>query len=120
MAVQVRFNDNSKVVLKTLDGNVSAALNAMGIKATNLILWQMRQGYGKPIRQTGDLQRDVQYEVDKAGRKVRVGNTLEYGPYVHDGTYKMAGRPYIRDGLTGESHAKQLRTVAEENLKKGF
>ena len=120
MAVQVKITDNSKTVLKTLDGNVPAALNAMGIKATNLILYQMRQGYGKPIRQTGDLQRDVQYEVNESSKIVSVGNTLEYGPYVHEGTYKMAGRPYIRDGLIGDDHARQLRQVAEENLKKGF
>lgn len=120
MAVQVKFTDNSKTVLKTMDGNVPAALNAMGVKAVNFILHQMREGYGKPIRQTGDLQRDVQYEVNENSRIVRVGNTLEYGPYVHEGTYKMAGRPYIRDGLIGDDHARQLRQAAEENLKKGF
>lgn len=120
MAVRVKLNDNSRVVLKTLDGNVSAALNAMGIKAQNLILRQMQQGYGKPIRQTGNLQRDVQYEVNERAKVVRVGNTLEYASYVHEGTSKMAGRPYIQDGLTGENHGKQLRQVAEEALKNGF
>lgn len=120
MAVQVKLKDNSRVVLKTMEGNVSAALEAMGIKAENLILRQMRQGYSKPIRQTGDLMRDVQYEVEEGLRQVRVGNTLHYAPYVHEGTYKMKGRPYIQDGLTGESHAKQLQKVAEENLKRGF
>ena len=92
----------------------------MGIKAQNLILRQMQQGYGKPIRQTGNLQRDVQYEVNERAKVVRVGNTLEYASYVHEGTSKMAGRPYIQDGLTGESHGKQLRKVAEEALKNGF
>lgn len=120
MAVRVKLEDNSRVVLKTMDGNVAAALNAIGIKAQNLILWQMQQGYGKPIRQTGNLQRDVQYEVDERAKVVHIGNTLEYATYVHDGTYKMAGRPYIQDGLTGENHGKQLRQVAEEALKKGF
>jgi lipopolysaccharide export system protein LptA len=120
MAVRVKLNDNSKVVLKAMEGNVAAALNTMGIKAQNLILWQMRQGYGKPIRQTGNLQRDVQYEVDERAKVVRVGNTLEYAPHVHEGTHKMAGRPYIQDGLTGESHGKQLQQVAEEALKNGF
>ena len=120
MAVQVRFNDNSKVVLKTLNGNIPAALNAIGIAAVNLIHNQMEQGYGKPIRQTGDLMRDVQYEVDEQGRKTRVGNTLEYGPYVHDGTYKMPGRPYVRDSLTGEHAAQKLQQAAAPHVKKGF
>ena len=120
MAVQVKFNDNSKVVLKTLEGNIPAALNAMGITAVNLIAHQMQDGYGKPIRQTGDLMRDVQYEVDEQGQKTRVGNTLEYGPYVHDGTYKMAGRPYVRDGLTGGEAARKLKQSAEPHISRGF
>lgn len=120
MAVKVKLTDNSKIVLNQMNGNVEAALNAMGTKAVNLILWQMRQGYGKPIRITGDLQRDVQYEVNAEAQFTRVGNTLEYSKFVHDGTYKMKGRTYMQDGLTGENHAKQLQQVAEENLKVGF
>lgn len=120
MATQVKLKDNSKIILKTMDGNVEAALSAMGTKAVNLILWQMRQGYGKPIRITGDLQRDVQYEVDTGAQVVRVGNTLNYAKHVHDGTSRMNGRPYITDGLTGEGHAKQLKAVAESALQKGF
>lgn len=121
MPVKVTLTDNSDKVLAQLEGNKEAALNAMGIKAVNLILWQMRQGYGNPIRQTGDLQRDVSYEVNNSSPDtVDVGNTLKYGPYVHDGTYKMAARPYIRDALTGEDHKKQLQKVAEAALKTGF
>ena len=121
MPVKVVLKDNSDQVLAQLEGNKKAALNAIGIKSVNLILWQMRQGYGKPIRQTGDLQRDVSFEVENSGPDtVDVGNTLEYGPHVHDGTYKMPARPYIRDGLTGEAHKKQLQDVAEAALKIGF
>ena len=122
MAVKVKFTDNSVQVKTRMQGNRNAALHAMGIKAVNLILWQMRKGYGKPIRKTGNLQRDVSYEVHAETGSVDVGNTLEYAPFVHEGTYKnkMKGRPYIRDALTGENHIKQLRKVAEDELKKGF
>lgn len=118
MPIKVTLIDNSDKVLAQLKGNKEAALNAMGIKAVNLILWQMRQGYGKPIRQTGDLQRDVQYDLHEDS--VDVGNTLHYALYVHDGTRRMAARPYIRDALTGEDHKKQLQKVAEAALKTGF
>lgn len=121
MPVKVTFEDNSDKILTQLDGNKKAALEAMGIKAVNLILRQMQQGYGKPIRKTGDLQRDVSYEVENSGpNTVDVGNTLEYGPFVHEGTYKMAARPYIRDALTGDSPQEQLQKVAEAALKNGF
>ena len=120
MATKYVFTDNSGKILTQLDGNVERALEAMGVKAVNLILCQMRQGYGKPIRKKGDLQRDVNYEVDLGTKSVTVGNSLEYAPHVHDGTSKMEGRPYIRDALTGESHTSQLRKVAEAYLQEGF
>ena len=121
MPVKVTLIDNSDKVLAKLEVNKEAALNAIGIKAVNLILWQMRQGYGKPIRQTGDLQRDVSYAVNNsAPDTVDVGNTLKYGQFVHDGTSRMDGRPYIRDGLIGEDHKKQIQKAAESPLKTGF
>ena len=118
--VNVKFTDNSWMVKKQISANRGAALRAMGIKAVNLILQQMRSGYGKPIRQTGNLMRDVSYDVQEGSGVVLVGNSLEYAPFVHEGTYKLKGRPYIKDALTTESAATQLRKVAENELKKGF
>lgn len=120
MATKYVFIDNSGKILTQLDGNVERALEAMGVKAVNLILYQMQRGYGKPIRQTGELQRDVNHDVNTAAQSVTVGNSKEYAPFVHEGTSKMEGRPYIRDALTGENHISQLRKVAEAYLKEGF
>lgn len=117
--LRVDFIDNRAQVLAQLNENASRATLAVGTKAVNLILWQMRQGYGRPIRQTGDLQRDVNYEVvDDV--TVNVGNSLEYAPFVHDGTRKMAGRPYIRDALMNRDNQHKLQRVYEQYLKQGF
>lgn len=118
MAVKVKLTDNSKSVLNQMSGNVEAALDAMGTAAVGMIVRQMQSGYGKPIRQTGDLMRDVQYEVDPIRQITRVGNTLNYSIFVHDGTRRMRGRPYMTDGLAGKS--KELAQVAEPHIKKGF
>lgn len=120
MATRIVMTDNSGKILTQMDGNVERALEAVGVKAVNLILKQMQRGYGKPIRKTGDLQRDVNYSVDTAAQSVTVGNSLDYAEFVHDGTSKMEGRPYIRDALTGENHTRQLRQVAEAYLQEGF
>ena len=115
----IRFDDYSHEVKARLEQNVKAALHAIGQKGVELTLGQMESGYGKPIRQTGDLMRDVSYEVDRSGENtVDVGNTLEYGKYVHDGTYKMRGRPYIRDALNEGGTA--LQNVAANALRDGF
>ena len=127
--------DNSNASKRQLAENIPLALDAMGLKGVNLIIWQMRQGYGKPIRQTGDLQRDVQYAVE--GNELILGNTLEYSLYVHEGhaghSVKLKdgnwitlpggytkGRPYIRDALFSRNNMEKLITIGDEYLSRGF
>ena len=113
------FNDNSARVKSQMASNVKAALAAMGVEAVGLINKQMQSGYGKPIRQTGDLMRDVSAEVgNSSSDTVDVGSTLEYSIPVHEGTSRMKGRPYIKDAIDGGKSA--LQKVAEAQLKKGF
>ena len=113
------FTDNSGKVKDQVANNVKAALAAMGVEAVGLINRQMQSGYGAPIRQTGDLMRDVNYEVGRSSPDtVDVGNSLEYALFVSEGTSKMQGRPYIRDAITKGTEA--LKAAAETELKKGF
>ena len=94
MAFRIQLNDHSEAVLAQMDANVERALTAMGIKAVGLIVRQMESGYTTPhknrthgttsdggthtaIRETGDLMRDVSYEVGNSGAgTVDVGNSL--------------------------------------------
>lgn len=114
-----RFVDHSQKVLNQLEDNVPAALEAMGVKAVGAVVNQMQSGYVHPIWKTGDLQRDVSYEVERNGKDtVDIGNSLDYAPYVHDGTYKMGGRPYLSDGIM--KNADEIFAVGQAYLKKGF
>lgn len=119
MSFQVTLNDNSAVIQTQMDGNKRAVLTAMGLKAVQLTVERMENGYGRPIRQTGNLMRDVSSEVENsAPDTVDVGSGLNYATFVHEGTYKMAARPYLRDALNGG--ASELKEVAESYLKQGF
>lgn len=119
--MKIELKNNAIKVMNTLNGNVNAALQAMGVEAVGMIVDQMQEGYGAPIRQTGDLMRDVNYEVERSGpNTVDVGNSLFYGPFVHEGTRKMAGRPYIKDALTSPTNVETLQDVAAQELRKGF
>lgn len=136
MAFRIQLNDNSEAVLAQMDANVERALTAMGIKAVGLIVKQMESGYTTPhknrahgttsdggthtaIRETGDLMRDVSYEVGNSGAgTVDVGNSLEYGVFIHEGTSRLESRPYIRDALTNGS--EELQRVASAYLKMGM
>lgn len=71
------------------------------------------------IRETGDLMRDVGFEVGNSGAgTVDVGNSLEYGVYIHEGTSKLESRPYIRDALI--NGAEKLQRAAAAYLKMGM
>ena len=119
MGVNVTFNDNSGRLLSQMQGNARRALTAMGTKAVGLTVQKMQSGYGRPIRRTGDLMRDVSYEVGNSGAgTVDVGNSLEYGVFVHEGTSRLESRPYIRDALT--NGAEELQRVASAYLKMGM
>ena len=136
MAFRIQLSDHAEAVLAQMDANVERALTAMGIKAVGLIVKQMESGYTTPhknrthgttsdggthtaIRETGDLMRDVSYEVGNSGAgTVDVGNSLEYGVFVHEGTSRLESRPYIRDALT--NGAEELQRVASAYLKMGM
>lgn len=119
MPFHITLNDNTETVQAQMQGNKLRALTAMGLKAVQLTVERMESGYGKPIRQTGSLMRDVSSEVENsAPGTVDVGSGLEYATFVHEGTYKMAARPYLRDALNGGT--SELSETAAEYLKEGF
>lgn len=118
--IRVQFIDNSQAVLAQMNANCSRALNAVGVAGVGMIVEKMQSGYSRRIWETGDLQRDVSYLVHQQEKAVDFGNTLEYSLFVHDGTRKMAARPYIRDGLTDPANQNELKAIYEAYLKQGF
>ncbi len=132
----VKFVDHSAEVKAQLERNKKATLLAMGTKAAKLIQENMRTGYKDAhfnrdlrgrvvpgmhtdIRHSGNLIGDVNYEVERsAPDTVDIGNSLEYAHFVHDGTYFMPARPYIRDAI--DKGKPVIQETVEEIMKKGF
>lgn len=114
-----KFIDNIKQIKSQMDRNLIAALSAIGEIGKESVVKQAQTGYGNPIYKSGDLQRDVNYQVEASEPEtVDVGNNVEYAPWVHDGTRRMGARPYIRDGIYNAKNA--IKEIAEEQLKQGF
>jgi len=119
----VEFIDNSKPALDLMAGNIKRALTAMGIMGLEVIHDTMDIGYGKRIYKTGMLHRDQKYRVDEQGQSTSWGVlrgdlSAPYAAYVHEGTSRMKGRPFLRDAIMG--YKDMLLDVAREELKKGF
>lgn len=118
--IRITMRDNSQDVLAMMARNITAALTAMGIKAVSLIMGQMLHGFGRPIRKTGTLLGDVNYEIHPGTKSVDVGNSKTYAIFVHEGTSRMAARPYITNALTSGSGADAILVAAENALRHGF
>ena len=92
--------DHRAEVRQRVAAGVGAALDAMGATAAGLIVARMA---AMGVRDTGALMADVDWAAGDGA--VDVGNSLDYGRFVHEGTSTTAGRPYIRDALLGAGPA---------------
>lgn len=112
----VKFTDNSAKVLAMIQTNGDRALTAMGIEAVGSIKGQFNK-YPRPPYKTGDLYRSIS-SAKSSDTTIDVGTNIEYATYVHEGTSKMAGRPYIKDGING--NVDRIKKVSIAYLKQGF
>lgn len=111
------LSDHFQDAINTTNANARAAVNAAGLKGVELTVKQMQGGYGAPIRDTGNLMGSITSNV-VSDRAVDVGTNVEYAGYVHEGTYKMRGRPFLKDALT--NGAQEIADVWKEYLSRGL
>lgn len=123
------FKDNSAIVLRQIGTNSKAAMDAAGEAMVEAVQEKMLYGYhdmhGQPphteIVDTGRLFESIQAAVKRDSQNAystEVGTDVPYAIYVHEGTYKLRGRPFITDGVL-DSRPK-LKDILSEKLKAGF
>lgn len=91
------------------------------------IQWQMLYGYHEPhgpdghteIYQTGDLMGSVETEKhyefgSQFGWRITASANTYYASYVHNGTYKLNGRPFITDGV--KRCIPEINGIIEKNM----
>lgn len=114
----VMFRDYSTEVIRRVRGNLRQAATNMGEIARDAVQYQMLWGYtdvhGLPdnphteIVDTGRLFDSIQAQVNPINANVYqtvVGTYVPYAIYVHEGTYKLKGRPFITDGINASRSA---------------
>lgn len=116
--MSVKFTDHSAEVKAAMSGSIHRALTAIGLTAVEVTNDYMQTRYSAPIYQTGDLMRSVSSEVRPGEDVVDVGSNLDYAGWVHDGTSRMVGRPFLRDAIT--QNGDIWKEVAEEYIGKGM
>lgn len=61
---------------------------------------------------TGTLRSSINYTVD--GMTASIGTNVEYAPYVHEGTSKMAGRPFLTSAA--EKNKEKIKSLIKEAI----
>lgn len=104
------FKDYSTNVLRRVRGNLRDAAADVADIARDAVQMKMLYGYndfhGSPphteIVDTGRLFDSIEGQVNTINANMYqtvVGTDVPYAKYVHDGTYKLKGRPFITDGI---------------------
>lgn len=125
---QFTFVDNSAAVLHRMASATEKAANDTQEMLIEAVQEKILYGYHEPhgedghteIVDTGRLFDSIDAEVKRVSQNtvdIRVGATGDtpYAVYVHNGTRKLKGRPFIRDGV--EASQDKIRETMEQNYK---
>lgn len=123
MQFTIRFENNSKIVLDELGEAVERALYAIGVKAVEGSVDAISGKYDiDSAVDTGRLRASISFitPTEKGGsgmmkpanaqsgdeltgtsekNTVVVGSNVSYASFVHSGTSRMEGRPFLREGI---------------------
>ena len=129
MASNVRFVDNSDVILRRVASNSQAAMKAVSEMLVEAVEEKILYGYkdvhGNPphteIVDTGRLFDSIEADVSRDSQNaftVSVGANTPYAVYVHEGTYKLKGRAFITDAVMGKK--SEVQSILAGELPKGI
>ena len=139
MRFNIRIDNNSQLVLEELSEATERALYAIGVKAVEGSVDAISGRYDiDPAVDTGRLRASISFitptekgdsgqpkpanaqagdELSGGSEKntVVVGSNVEYAEKVHNGDSKMAGRPFITEGINKTKD--QMQEQAEKIFK---
>ena len=129
MASNVRFVDNSDVILRRVASNSPAAMKTVSEMLVEAVEEKILYGYkdvhGNPphteIVDTGRLFDSIDADVSRDSQNaftVSVGANTPYAVYVHEGTYKLKGRAFITDAVMGKKN--EVQSILAGELPKGI
>lgn len=125
----VKFVDNSDIILRKVANNCQEAMEQVGELLVEAVQGKILYGYsdvhGNPphteIVDTGALFDSIEADVSRASQNafgVSVSTDVSYAGYVHDGTYKLKGRPFMSDGVM-ESR-EDAKSILAGEIPKGI
>ena len=128
MSMQIKIISHQVNVMKRLESCIYDAMDEMKTESIGWVQEQMLYGYSDPhgkdghteIYDTGymaeqslhaDAKRDSQNTFT-----VSVGSDAPYAGYVHNGTHKLKGRPFLTDAL--EKNRGKSEQIYQKHLQR--
>lgn len=128
MGMNVKFISHKTAVLNRLDSCIYFAMAEMKEESIEWVQEQMLYGYHDPhgpdghteIYDTGYMaEKSLKSEVKRDSQNaytISVGSDAPYAVFVHNGTHKLKGRPFLVDAL--EKNNDKAKAIYEKHLKK--
>lgn len=104
----MKYQSNLKNVLNALDQAEDRALTAVGTFVRSEA--QVRS----PVK-TGNLRDSNDFKVDNNNRQVVVGNSVEYGLWVHEGTSRNRAQPWLENSVM--ENVSRIKSLISEMLR---
>lgn len=107
--------DNSKLVAQAIPTAIARALEKIGILAEGHVIGYMTREH---IVDTGRLRNSITHatvsDTGSHGAAAVVGTNVKYAKYVHNGTSRVAGRPFLTAPL--REHGDEYREILKKEL----
>ena len=122
----VKFQSSADYVMDNVRGALKKASAELEEETVEWVQEKMLYGYSDPhgpdghteIYQSGDTINSVEAKPEGASQNaftIRVGVKTDYAVYVHNGTRKLKGRPFLRDALI--DNTDKVKQIIEKTLK---
>lgn len=128
MGMNVKLVSHRTAVMSRLETCIYSAMEEMEKESIEWVQDQILYGYHEPhgkdghteIYDTGYLaEQSLQSEAKRDSQNtytVSVGSTAPYAVYVHNGTHKLKGRPFLTDAL--EKNQDKMTAIYVKHLSK--
>ena len=109
-----QFIDNSGQFINEMARKAETALEAVGIHLEGEAKDELENS---PRRvDTGRLKNSISHAYSSSEVAEYIGTNVEYAPYVHEGTIKMAPNRFLKNAI--ERNEDQVRSYIEREMKR--
>ncbi|HOM27352.1 MAG TPA: HK97 gp10 family phage protein [bacterium] len=117
LEVKINLKDSQKIMneIGKIGGNIDK--NILEVLGKVLLEIERDAKYLAPV-DTGRLRSSITTTINEDKKQGIIYTNVDYSIYVHEGTRKMKGRPFLRDAIFRDSKDIKIERELKKNLLK--